>query len=152
MVVGVVVAVVAVVPSLTSAYCSPEDVVMNCNKSGDTATLFPGGTTAAAALAIVVGVEMRMVVNAVMAAREGELRTMDRRVDDVVHGVVVVVVEVVDIGGFGGRVNEFPTCHALQLRGRPQRRDARRQNIIIIERGVISRVEVAGCGCGEPTP
>ncbi len=131
MVVGVV---VAVVPSLTSAYCSPEDVVMNCNKSGDTATLFPGGTTAAAALAIVVGVEeMRMDDSTVMAARGGEWRRMDRRVDDVVDDDddVDVVVEVVDIGGFGGGVNEFPACHELQLRGGLQRRGASRLNIII---------------------
>jgi hypothetical protein len=47
-------------PSLTSAYCSPEGVVMNC-KSG---VMFPGET---AALAIVVGVE-RMVDAAVIAA------------------------------------------------------------------------------------
>jgi hypothetical protein len=123
--VGEDVVVVVVVPSLTSAYCSPEDVVMNCNKSGDTATLLPGGTTAAAALAIFVGVEMRMVDNAVMAARGGEWRRMDRRVDD-------VVVEVVDTG------DEFPTCHELQVRGRPQRRAASRRNIIIIERVVIT--------------
>jgi hypothetical protein len=47
-------------PGLTSAYCSPEGVVMNC-KSG---VMFPGET---AALAIVVGME-RMVDAAVIAA------------------------------------------------------------------------------------
>ena len=42
---------VDVEPSLTSAYCNPEDVVMNCKS----------GATAGAALAIVVGADMRMV-------------------------------------------------------------------------------------------
>jgi hypothetical protein len=52
---------VEVDPSLTSAYCSPEGVVMNC-KSG---VVLPGGTSA---LAMAVGVD-RMVDAVVIAAR-----------------------------------------------------------------------------------
>lgn len=142
-------------PSLTSAYCSPEGVVMNCSELLlDVVTAL---TAAALALEIVVGVEMRkMVDNDVMAATCcGEWRRTDLRVLLRVSGSISRELLVSDVGekrpGDGdddGRLDgeivvlAIPfTCHdhEEQLRGAWKSRDiddSSKQDVLVL-RGII---------------